>query len=257
MSRPAPKCTSPAAMAISESSVAAQDQPAAVIQCFEDALDHAIADGHGHRLAAPGGLGEPQVADLRHAAAAIPQAFETDPCIGQSNKHALGMHDKSARGKAGGGIRQALRRGGEIDADADHDGEAVRRALGLEQDPGELAAAGDHVIRPFERDVRRPARIAAWPRRARARRQSRASRRRPARRPWSSGGCRRNCPARRSIRGRGGRARRSATRSRSRAARARRTAHATSASELVEFEAVEGFEPMPRLHSRASRAQRP
>src|SRR6202034_3105427 len=52
------------------------------------------------------------------------------------------------------GIRQAWRRDCEVDAEADDGGEAVPRGRdALDQEPRELGAVRDEIVRPFQPDV--------------------------------------------------------------------------------------------------------
>ena len=104
---------------------------------------------------------------------------------------------RSARGKAGGGIRQTVRRGREIDADADHDRQAVGPLSASSRMPASLlpsastsfghlsctSAPGAHKLHGFiEREAGDKA-------------ERRSDRR--ARRPCHQETARRNCPARR------------------------------------------------------------
>src|SRR3546814_5801532 len=65
--------------------------------CSSALFDNAVAHAHGDRLAEPGRPLQPQFADTRHAAPAIPEALKSGPCICQCGKHDLRMHDKDRK----------------------------------------------------------------------------------------------------------------------------------------------------------------
>ena len=224
-------------------SVAREHQTARRIDALEPPVQRARRRSTATGSPRPAARREPRRADRGEACAARPTRSSRRPWRAASAANSvLGVTGDAAGGEIGrriGGIVGMVR---QLTPKPMTTASGRRPRFALDQDAGELGAAEQDVVRPFEREASAPRRRTAGDRvdAARAPATKRELRRERRRRRVDQQ--QRSVEVARAARprpGRAGRARRSARRRRSRAARARRRARSANASALVEPTRVE------------------
>ena len=128
-----------------------QQQAAVLIEPLPAPDDLPVREAGAHVAADAGGARDPVGADLGKAGAAPPLRKPLRHGRSQRFEQCLGRNRGALAFQIGRRIGRLRRVTFAIDADADGNGQRIRSPLALDENAGELGAAAEKIVRPFQR----------------------------------------------------------------------------------------------------------